>query len=299
MLSMTLLLTVACNKQLPIVHDLSERDANEIVVLLARNQIDATKVKEEKNQEVSWSLTVAENERIQAQGILVANNLPRLRQGGLEGVCKDSSMIVTEETEKCRKLLAYKGEIINSLESIPGVVSADVVLNIPDTDVFRDENTPQPLPTASVTLKYLTDANVKTELNEGKIQEFVANSVNGMDARNVTVIISYLEQSFVGDGSPASALRALGAVTSLEGNDKVATEQNKDSDLVSEKVAGIEVTSASATKLKVVFGVILLIFIVLVVGLIFAVVRLSSMRRQSGQGSGAESASDDQKLLKA
>ena len=145
-----LLFTTACQQQ-PIVHDLSERDANEILVLLARNNIPSEKVKEVRNQEIYWQVRVGKGDMVTAQNILVANQLPRVRQGGLEGICKNAGMIVTKETEKCRMLLGFKGEIINSLESIPGVSFADVVLNIPDKQEFPDPNLPQPRPTAAVT----------------------------------------------------------------------------------------------------------------------------------------------------
>lgn len=274
-----LMVLVSC-QEVAIVHDLDERDSNEIIVLLARNDIAATKVKEERNQEIFWNIHVDPANEMKARSILVANNLPKVRQGGLQGICENTSMIVTEETEKCRKLLAYKGEIINSLESIPGVVSADVVLNIPDKEDFPDEDTAVARPTASVTIKYLTDANVKTSLNEGKVQEFVANSITGMDARDVSVIISYLEQKIdltipptqSGDETVENDV----VKTVPETTDEVSDES--DEDLVS--VAGIMMDERSAKKFKIVAGIFLVMLLLLSFAFIFALFRMARLRKQ-------------------
>lgn len=275
----------ACGRDQAIVHDLNERDANEIVVLLARNDIVARKVKEEKNQEVVWNIVVSPDDEMQARGTLVANNLPRIRHGGLEGICKDAGLILTPKTEKCREILAYKGEIINSLESIPGVVSADVVLNIPDEEEFPDENTPPKHPTASVTIQYLQDAMVKTKLTEGNVQEFVANSVSGLDARDVTVIISFFKQKIEGAGGddgvaaekvPGTSVETPGSLTPLgPGGEVVSAVPN----LVS--IGGIFMDEVSAKRFKVIAAVFLLTVLLLAAGFIFALYKMSQLRKQS------------------
>lgn len=280
-LGMVFLFLVSCDET-AIVHDLNERDSNEIIVLLSRNDIAATKVKEERNQEVFWSIVVAPDDEMRARSILVANNLPKVRQGGLQGICENTSMIVTEETEKCRKLLAYKGEIINSLESIPGVVSADVVLNLPDREEFPDENTPVARPTAAVTIKYLTDANVKTQLSEVKVQEFVANSITGMDSRDVAVIISYLEQKLdpinqETDGDQKQA-DAIAKTDDSMNSDSVVLAGDGGEVLVS--VGGIMMDERSAQKFKIIAAVFLVLLLLLAFAFIFALFRMSKLRKQ-------------------
>lgn len=301
LLILFLLVFTSC-KEMAIVSGLNERDANEIIVLLADNDIGAGKTKEERQQETFWAITVPASDEIAARKILVANNLPRIRQGGLEGVCKDSSMIVTAETEKCRKLLAYKGEIINVLESIPGVVSADAVLNIPDAVEFPDENTPPPRPTAAVTLRYLKDANNKTDLTEGKIQETVANSISGLDARDVSVIISYLNQKKTVDETKTET---------TSGEEMANAQQAQTGPLLAAdgtpieltSVAGIQMDANSAKKFKIVIVLFLLILLMLAGGFVYTLLKIGSLKKQSpitaapaAEGN-AEDA--DQKLLKA
>lgn len=261
---------IAC-EQSGIVHDLTERDANEILVLLAKNSITATKQKVEKNQEVTWIITVSPGDQELARSILVANNLPKVRHGGLEGICKEAGLILTPKTEKCRELLAQKGEIINSLESIPGVVSADVVLNLPDKEDFPDENTVQLRPTASVTIQYLSDANVKTKLTEGKVQEFVANGVSGLDARDVTVIISYFEQNI--DQNNLNQLEGTESPDST-----VSAQVEEESEMVS--VGGLVMDEGSAKKFKALSVLFLVLLLLLAAAFIYALFRMSRLRKQ-------------------
>lgn len=290
---------VSC-KEYELVHGLNERDASEIIVLLAKNNISAEKKKEERNQEIFWTITVDTEDQIQAQGILVANHLPREQHGGLKGICDEPGMIVTEKFEKCQEILALKGEIINALESIPGVVKADAVLNIPEKEEFPSEDYQFSRPTVAVTLEYLNDANVKTDLTEGKVQEFVANTVEGLDARDVKVIISYVEQKLerpVGPGSPDvpdGQASLPGSQTTSE-----AVPATQDKDMVS--MGGILMDADSAKKFKLISVIFLVLLLLLAVAFIFALVRISRLRKQGAVALGAvtekEKGGDSKKLL--
>lgn len=279
----------ACEK-MAIVHDLSERDASEIIVLLNVNGVKAEKIKEVRNQEVFWSVSVSPSDEITAQNILVANQLPRVRQGGLEGSCKNTSMIVTKDTEKCRMLLAMKGEIINSLQSIPGVSFADVVLNIPDKEEFPDPNVPQPRPSASVTLRLNKDVKDQTPLSEGKVQEFVANSISGMDARDVAVIISYVNQ-----GIPKIQLDVPPQTDST--NCVPATDGTEPTQLVS--VGGIKMAEKSAIKFKIVSVLFMMLLLLLAGAFIFTLLKMSKLRKQAPVTAEPAPAQTGNKLLQA
>lgn len=294
----TVLFIVACD-EFELVHDLNERDANEIIVLLAKNNIRAQKLKEVRQQDVYWTILVDEGDEIEAQSILVANHLPRVKHGGLAGICDEPGMIVTEKFEKCQEILALKGEIINALETVPGVVSADVVLNIPDKEEFPDEDTPMARPTAAVTLRYLSDANVKTNLSEGKIQEFVANTVNGLDPRDVKVILSFLEQK-IDKIIPVVATTKNGSnPTAVTNGGETITTATDSQNLVS--VGGIMMDEDSANKFKIIAAVFLVLLLLLAGAFIFALLRMAKMRKRSAVP--AEAAGDkdegDKKLLEA
>src|SRR3989338_811471 len=166
-----LLLFAACNKR-ALYHDLSEGEANEILVVLQHNDISAGKIKEVRQNEVFWSIEVSEPNLSKAQAILLANNLPRKRELGLTGVYKEKGLIPTPDEQKARFLLALKGEIINSLEKLPEVVDADVVLNVPTKEEFAKKGETE-RPTASVVIKAKAPESGPSQINEMKIQEFV------------------------------------------------------------------------------------------------------------------------------
>lgn len=299
------LFCVAC-EDMAIVHDLQERDANEILVLLGRSGIQASKEKFEKNQEVTWIVKVKPADEMNARSLLVANRLPRVRHGGLSGICKDAGLIPTPKTEKCREILGYKGEIINLLENISGVVSADVVLNIPDKQDFPDENNPPPRPTASVTVQFLPDTDAG-RLTEGKVQQIVANSLPGLDPRDITVIMS-MEILAGAPGLteltknlPVGGLSAPNeAQNAQEGGFADSKTQNSEQqELLS--IGGLKMDAASAQKFKIVAVVFLVLFLLLTVSFIAVLLKLAKAKKRTVDtlSVGAEDSEDDPKLLRA
>ena len=184
----------ACNR-VELYQNLGEEDANQMLVLLSGNNIKAYKKKDVQQNEVFWSIAVNQTDIIRARELLVSHHLPKRRQLGLTGVYKEKGLIPTPDEQKARFLLALKGEIINSLESVPEVVDADVVLNVPTVDEFADEETKKRLkPTASAVVR--SKPSPSSNLSEAKIQLFVANAVEGLNPRDVAVIISYIDAPF-------------------------------------------------------------------------------------------------------
>lgn len=291
----------ACTGDSAIVHDLNERDANEIWVLLSKNNIVAKKSKVEKNQEVSWTISVKSSDEMEARNLLVANNLPRVRQGGLESICgiKVGTFILTPKQEKCREVLGKKGDVINMLEQLPGVVSAEVVLNLPEKETFPDENTPQPRPTAAVVIRFLDNGIAVTKLSEGKIQELVSGSIDGLDPRDVNVVISQLDYNGKLGGKTATATGDDTATTTDESL-SASTDEGDENSAELTKVAGLNLDSDSARKLKVIGGLFLFLFLVMAVAFILVLLKLSGLRKQAPVQATPAAANDaDQKLLEA
>jgi len=195
-----LLIAFSGCKKVDLHHNLQEIEVDEIMVILHQNGIEAKKVKEVAGQEVSWTVSVAEKDLPRARQILVSNNLPRRRELGLSGVYKEKGLIPTPDEQKARFLLALKGEIINSLQMIPGVVDADIVLNVPSESEFSELDPVKKRPTASVVVRTRNDEYVAQTVTEGKVQRFVANSVPNLDPNDVAVIVTRSDT-----GSPAIA----------------------------------------------------------------------------------------------
>lgn len=260
------LLLVACGQE-NLYQDLTERDANEILVVLYQEGISAEKVRVEGTQEVTYTIQVPKDEIKQARRILVANNLPKKKELGFSGICQEKGLIPTPEEEKCRKLLALKGEIINSLERVPGVIDADVVLNIPEIDEFASEDAAKKKPTASAVVRVNKEQmGAGYEVREVNMQRFIANTVENLDPRDVTVIISYVE-------SPAKIL-AQGPTP------ETAASPGASSAGPMGTIAGLTLSQESMQRFKIYAVVFLILLIGVSAALILNVIKLTKMRQE-------------------
>ncbi len=245
---------VGCGQE-SLYQDLTEQDANEILVVLYQNGIHASKVRTEKAQEVSYSVAMTKSQIPQARKILVDNNLPRQKELGFSGICKEKGLIPTPEEEKCRKLLALKGEIINSLQRIPGVIEADVVINIPEISEFSTETQASKRPTASAVLR-VKQGGVGYEVTEAKIQRFISNTIENLDPRDVSVVISYIQP-------PAEIIKqGAKAVGKLV------------------MVAGLGLHADSVGRFKIYAIVVLILLMGVSAALILNVIKLTKMRQE-------------------
>ena len=264
----------SCNK-VELYQNLSEEDTNEMLVLLSENGITAHKKKNINQNTVSYSLVVANKDLSKARGLLVKHNLPRRKELGLTGVYKEKGLIPTPDEQKARFLLALKGEIINSLEKIPQIVDADVVLNVPTKDEFADAAAAhRERPTASVVVKTRPMPNGEPPISEAKIQQFVANAVEGLNPRDITVVITYLPSQY---RTPKSndVVNVENTLASSKLNVGGGTPE-----VFSSKIMGLKLDEVSKDKLKKYILMFFLILIVLSFALIIAVIQASRMRRK-------------------
>jgi len=256
----------ACGQE-NLYESLTEKDANEILVLLNKNGIEASKTRVEGSQETTFTVGVSSDDVNQARALLVENNLPRVKELGFAGICKDTSIIPTPEQEKCRKLLGLKGEIINALEQrVPGIIDADVVLNIPEVSEFADEDTPPKKPTASAVLQVKKELT-GYQIRESSMQRFISNSVENLDPRDVAVIISYVEDS----STKTSEKGAVGGSETAPGGSAAGSLAT---------IAGLQMNADSLKRFKIYAVAILLVLIGVSVALIMNVIRLTRMRQE-------------------
>ena len=265
-LAVTLCFT-ACRK-IELYHDLTEEEANEMLVVLQSEGIEVNKVKEVRQNEVYWTVQVDEKRLADARRLLVENKLPFKREAGLLGVYKEKGLIPTPDEQKARYLLALKGEIINSLVRIPDVVEADVVLNIPTPDEFMSPDAKEKKTTASVVVKAKPSSAIQETLSESKIQQFVANSVENLNPRDVSVILTFVS-------SPNKGLRPGQSLILPSTKD---LESEKAENLT--RIAGIDVSSSSQGRLKLYLSLFFAILGILAGALIITIIRSSRMRQE-------------------
>jgi type III secretion protein J len=172
---------------------LSEQEAQEIVVLLNQNGIDAFSAKAvgEKKGEEKWSVSIRGGDQnlTRAWSVLQENGLPREKDKGLEDVFSNSGMIPTATEEKARLLVGISGEINRTLKSVAGIVDARVLVVLPESSPLLDKTERVP-PTASVLIKY---RGKDPPLSEDDIKKLVARAVEGLQPENVAVVYKKIE----------------------------------------------------------------------------------------------------------
>lgn len=275
-ISMLLLLVfvVAGCKKTELYHGLAEGEANEIIVVLYAAGIGAEKEKEIVQNDTFWKVTVDQKDLPEARRLLVERNLPRKEELGLSGVYKEKGLIPTPDEQKARFLLAIKGEIVNSLERIPEVIDADVVINIPTPEEFSSGKDKRP--TASAVLKMRPEGDIASQITESKVQQFVANSVEDLNPRDVSVIISYVE---LPAGAPRPANKLI-----LSDAEKEELSVQLGGESVS--IAGIKVSNESAIRLKIYLAIFFVILIIMSAVLVVNIVRTTRMRQELMELSG-------------
>lgn len=265
-----LFLCLAGCRKLELYHDLSEEDANDMIVILQSEGINASKEKEIRQNEVFWTVKVDIKNTSDARRVLVEHNLPRKREAGLSGVYKEKGLIPTPDEQKARFLLALKGEIINSLLKIPDVVDADVVLNTPSPEEFADPNAREKRPTASIVVKAMPSDSGQETLSESKLQQFVANAVENLNPRDVSVIITYITPPKRGllPGQTLILPNAAGGGKQLDAAKPIS------------RIAGLDVVEGSQTRLRVYLVIFFIVLIALAAALVLTVIRTSRMRQE-------------------
>lgn len=278
---LTLLSFSGCQR-MDLHHNLEEIEADELLVILHQNGIDARKEKEVVGQDVSWKISVKEADGAKARQILIANNLPHRKELGLSGVYKEKGLIPTPDEQKARYLLALKGEIINSLHKIPGVVDVDVVLNVPNENEFAEMDPVKKRPTASVVVKTKNDADVAQNVTEGKLQKFVANTVPNLDPNDVTVIVSRTDT-----GASPIDLSPRSPVTSpppSPGEDAIPSQPSE----ALAEVAGLRIDEGSVGRFK--FYIVTLLFLLMGVSglLLYNIMKFNRVKRKVQKGTRVE-----------
>lgn len=267
---------VACEKS-EVYSDLAQEDANDMLVLLTHNGISAEITRVTRQNKTVYGVSVDPDDLDRSRALLKDHNLPRPRHPGLADIFTEPGFIPTPQEQKARFLLALKGELINALEQIPDVVDADVIVNIPTPGEFGTEGETE-RPTASVVIKVRPTSQAMASLTEEKVQRFVANAVEKLDPRDVSVVLAYT-------GPPPDGVRPgqtliLPEAASSKPGQPAAPVAGSEENVVS--VAGLMVSAASAGRLKLYLGIFLGILAMLALGLVVMVIQSNRMRQEAG-----------------
>lgn len=188
-----LLLLTAC--QTEVYKGLTQRDANEMIAILSHAGIAA---KREAVDATTYRITVVDDKLAPAIDALKKAGYPRENYRTLGEVFPGDGLVVSPYEQRIRMMFALNQEISRTINTIGGVVSARVHIVVPDIDL---RGVPMNKPSASVVVHHRPNID-EAELTT-KIRYMVANAVQGLNSRDVSVAL-FIAGS---DGSELTAAR--------------------------------------------------------------------------------------------
>lgn len=188
-----LLFLSGCGSDNTIVNNISERDANEIIVFLASKGIEAQKVifsggGPGATTTDRYNIMVDGKRAIEAMAFLNRYGLPRKQGTNLLTLFAKSGLMSTDREELIRYQAGLAEQLSNTINKIDGVIDADVEISFPPQDPTAAPGVILPKTTAAVYIKHqgmLEDPNMHIET---KIKRLMAGSVPGLEYENVSVI---------------------------------------------------------------------------------------------------------------
>jgi len=184
-----------------IEHGLDEPAANEVVTSLERAGISASKGRDEGGD--GFVISVAKADVVRSMELLRSLGLPRGRRTGFGEVYKQSGLLPTPTEERAKYVEALSGEIVKTLETVDGVVSARVHLVLPEPEPLAMDGKPRVPAQAAVLLKTRAGAS---PIAEPDVRKLVAGAVPGLDPAAVAVVFTSGAES----PGPAVGLVSLG-----------------------------------------------------------------------------------------
>jgi len=179
---------VAAGCQTAVLHGLSEKDSAEVIAALQEQGIMASKAPD--NAEAgTWKVVVPRREASRVWSVLQDYRLPRPSAPGVQRTF-GNSLIPGPLQEKALYLENLQGKIAHTLESVPGVVSAGVIVATPDVDLSGQSASEA---TASVVLEYHPDPSGRAPLREDEVRGVVANGVSDLKPGNVSVVMKAIQ----------------------------------------------------------------------------------------------------------
>lgn len=272
-----LLLLAGCNEKI-LYSDLTQTDANKVMVLLEKNGVPAQLTSERKQNETIWIVKVTEENMPRARELIVGSEVISPKAPDLSDVYQQDGGwgIKSPAEEKARYLLALKGEIVNSLKKLPDVIDADVVINIPEQPRLGSKEKARP--TASVVIKAKKPELGESSLSELSLQQWVANTVDGLAPRDVAVMIHYSipigKALLPGDSVTLPGVGESVIVPDIETLDTQGGEEN---------LMGLKLSGESKSRLKLYLVIFFGVLVALSLALIIVIIQNSRNRQELKQ----------------
>jgi type III secretion protein J len=169
---------VGCTDQV-LYSNLTEQEANEMIALLYKKGISASK---SNNNDNTYSVSTQRDSFTLAIELLRSQGYPKNKFQSLGEVFKKEGFVSSPLEERARLNFAQSQELARTIESIDGVVLARVHLALPEENDLTETSKPS---SASVFLKHRRGIDLSDR--EAQIKALIVNSIEGLPYENVTV----------------------------------------------------------------------------------------------------------------
>ncbi|MCB9667679.1 MAG: secretion protein [Myxococcales bacterium] len=164
---------------------LSEEQANRIVVALDRAGIKASKDKEDGfGTDRKYQVKVSRSAVSGALTALRQDALPREQEPGIKELFDGKALVSSAIEERVRYAAALSGELSRSIETIEGVLDARVHVALPPPAPL-DGAEARPRPQASVLITYRPAG---AAFGDDDVQRLIAGAVHGLAPHDVSVV---------------------------------------------------------------------------------------------------------------
>ncbi len=189
-----ILLLSSCESQQAILTNVTERDANQIIVLLESRGISVTKeaVKTSgaaatETTESMWDIIVDSGRSVEALAILNRIGLPRKAGVSLLDIFPQQGMMKTDKEEQIRYNEGLNEQLASTIAMIDGVLAVEVQIAFPEVDSFNPDQQVEN-PRASVFVKHDGIFDDPNNLLTQKIRRYIAGSILNLQYEDVTVV---------------------------------------------------------------------------------------------------------------
>lgn len=154
------------------------------MLALDRAGVDATK-DADPSVEGRFRVSVARDDAAQALAAMREEELPRPRARGVLDAMDKGALVPSQSMEHAQLVAGMAGELQKTLESIDGVLSARVHLNLPAQDPLRD-GANKAKATASVLLEHRGST---PPITSDAVQRIVAGGAPGLAPADVAIVM--------------------------------------------------------------------------------------------------------------
>lgn len=193
LLAITFLILTGCETNLPIVNNVDEREANEIIVYLANNNIQGQKIPASTGEIAvaggasnTWNIAVSQENSVRAMALLNEVGLPRRSGTNLLALFAKQGLMSSDREETIRYHAGLAEELKNTIRKMDGVLDADVQISFPIEEPAPGETPPKI--TSAVYVKHMGVFDDPNNHLESKIKRLIAGSIPKMEYDSVSVI---------------------------------------------------------------------------------------------------------------